>query len=173
MKKRLLIAMFAYAGIVSAQLVTMNIALQVQPSVLVDVQQHYISETSGTMGALVGALDAVTTTATVTVTQAALTQAPPVIGAGGAVVIDTEPMMVSAVFAVSGGIQLTLTRGTFQQFPLLAHLAGATVYALMYPSPYAMVANEALRPWMANIVRGLGSKSATLQSVVTGSVAIQ
>lgn len=165
-----LIALSLFCASLGAQTVSVNLSIPMQVSVLADIHQHFISQTTGTLGALAADMDASTATVTVVVSQAALTAQAPVVAVGNSVILGLEPMKVSVVSTVQGGIQLTLLRGGFPSVTMAAHPANTTVALMKYATAWDMLLDEALRPWTLGVIQSLGNKSLTLASGATGSV---
>lgn len=164
MRNLLTLALFAASAI--AQTVTVNLSVPMQASVVADIHQHYISLVAGTLGATSANMDATSTSITITLDQSKLTAAAPVYAVGNAVLLEAEPMTLTAI----DGLRLTFARGGFPNVALSTHASGSTVSLLKYASPWAMLMDEALRPWTLAVIQALGPRSATLASGITGSL---
>jgi hypothetical protein len=144
--------------------VAMHINILLPPIVIADLATYWTSLIAGVAGTTQSALDGVMTSVTVVPSGSG-----PNISPGNGILIDQEPMMVTAV----AGNVLTVTRsqGVAILPPPVAHLAGANISVLSYPDLYAMVVRLAVRPWIGNIVQGLGQNSQTYSAASTGSLA--
>lgn len=166
---KLILALLLSVVALSAQNVTASLSITFSQNVLADINTHWMDQTIGSPGTL--AADLASTDMTVTLSAPA-----PSISAGTALLIDHEPMTVTAI----SGATLTVTRGQTQttpsgttQFPLAAasaHSSGVQVFILRYPSPWDMVTKEAMLPWTQQVAQQLGTRSATFSSSTNGSV---
>jgi hypothetical protein len=116
--------------------------------------------------------------------SSAVTAAPPTTLVPGLALLvsGSEPMLIQSVTPIEGGTsaQIAVTRGVNQttpdgttEFPMItpgAHLTGASVALLRYPTPWEMLKTESLLPWANGKVQARGLLSANLQSSVNGSV---
>lgn len=144
MKRLLALSLFAASAF--AQQKTLTIAFTVPMPVLSDIVTHWMDM----HGTSVATLAAPIGPAAVTITlgqQAAIT-------VGSTLLIDDDVLPVVAFDGVS---TVTVTRGV-QGVPAKAHLVGAQVYVLTYPSVFALITAEALKPWMLGIVHGLSAQ---------------
>src|SRR4051812_15567752 len=105
MKTRIVLTLFAAS--LSAQTVTVNLAVPMQVAVLGDIHQHFLGQTTGTIGVLSADMDGTTASVTVTLDQSKLTAQAPPYAVGNAVLMGIEPMKITGV----AGQQLTLSRG--------------------------------------------------------------
>lgn len=174
---KIILCFAAFCACLSAQNITVHLDVPIPTAVLGDIQQHFLAQTVGTVGTLTGSMDDSTTSVTVTISLpstsdpiSARVVVPATVGA--AWVIDAEPMVVASVSAPSNGTQsVTLTRNIIANLPPMStHSTGATVYALKYSTPWAMLVDEALRPWTLGVIQNLGPRSLTLSSGITGSI---
>jgi hypothetical protein len=158
-----LIATLLLAGALSAQsTITVTIA-SIPPGAMVDLFTHWTDQTLTAFGTA-PAIDAATSPITITVTQPV---AAPIPAVGSVVLIEGEPMGVAAV----SGANLTLVRNLLPPLtPLVSHAAGAYIYPLRYTTPFLMLQAEALRPYLLQVITGLGVRSASLGATVTGAV---
>jgi hypothetical protein len=152
-------------GLITAQL---NIALPAL--VVMDLNtiwlQHYNATPIETLAQPCAATD----------TTLVLTAAAPPELAPGPILVDNEPMLISAIDATR--TILTVSRAA-TSYPFLSalpsppsttHAAGASIRTLNYPDPWAMIADLALRPWTVAQVNNLGATSYTFGAQVTGTL---
>lgn len=163
--KRLIIPLLLFAPAVSAQTVTVTFT-GFPASALSDINAHWLSETGPSFGVASAAIDGVSTSITVAVSQSTLIAAAPMPPVGSACIMDSEPMTVAAV----SGQNITLQRGTLALSVLATHAQGVSIFPLVYASPWQMLFNEAIKPWFQGVVAQLGAKSATLSATATGTV---
>jgi hypothetical protein len=155
------------AAIGSSQTVTTISFTGVAPSVLLDFNTYWLDQSGPSIGTLTGALDASTTTVTITLDQSGLSSAQPMPKVGQSIILlaTREPMLVTGV----DGLTLTLKRGESPQSPLVAHSAGESIAILRYASGWAIV-EEVLRAKMQEIAISLGVRSRTFGATVTGTI---
>jgi hypothetical protein len=164
MRNLLTSALFC-ATLLEAQ--TVNVAITgVSPTVLADIQTHWLDQASGPVATAVEAIDATSTSITVTLSQATLSAQAALPAAGQTVLLGGEAMSVGTTV----GNSCTLLRGTLPGTVPIAHAAGASIFVLRYKSPWEMLATEALRPWMQGVIQQLGARSMTLGGTATGVV---
>ncbi len=106
----------------------------------------------------------------------------PMLSVGSCVVIDQEPMTITAISGPdgSGNYLASVSRGQTQttpagatDFPLAVstiHANGALVSILKYATPWEMVRVECLAPYALQIVQWMGLNSANLTSTINGNV---
>ena len=170
MKTKLLFVAALTTAASYAQTVSVTVTTTFQQSVMADVLTHYTDQHDrlvGTAGSAIASTDT-----SISLSQASLSQAAALPTVGDAILCDSEPMTVTAVTVVTGGATLTVTRAPFPNFTAAAHASGANIYVLKYVSPWAMVAQEALRPWAQGLVASLAAqnRSNTFSSTASGSV---
>lgn len=162
----------------SLSMVTAQISISLSAAVIQDINTHWLVQASGPVGFLGQAVADADTTITLAVAPAfaPLTLAQQALGVPvvTALLIDNEPMIMTA----QNGAVLTVTRAA-SAFPFMAllpspakatHAVGASVMVLLYPDPWTMIAQEALRPWAQQVAQGLGSNSATFGAIASGSM---
>jgi hypothetical protein len=141
-----------------------------QPSVLTDILLHWMDQHGTIIGATTASLDNTTTSVSVTLSQSSLSSAPAMPTVGKSVLCDTgtsqEPMLVASV----SGLTLGLTRNTVPGITMYAHASGVTCSILNYSTPWVMMQNEAVRPWINGVIQRLGARSAVLAGNATGTV---
>jgi hypothetical protein len=111
----------------------------------------------------------------------------PTIALDSVLVIDTEPMTVSAIVTTGGqvanGYDVTVSRGNNQtnskassaKYPLATaatHTAGANVYVLSYATPELWLFSTSVQPALTAAVNALGDKSAAKQFQVSLALAL-
>ncbi|HVW10892.1 MAG TPA: hypothetical protein VHC90_20035 [Bryobacteraceae bacterium] len=146
---------------------TVTITLTVDEKLVADVDAHWLQQIGASFGRTSAAIDSASGTITVTVDQSQLSQALALPEAGGSILIDGEPMQVTA----RNGSDLTLTRGGLPLATLGAHASGAAIYPLAYPDPWQMMGVEAFLPRLIAIAQERGPKSATFAMTISGTVA--
>jgi hypothetical protein len=149
---------------------TANLAIELAASVTADINTHWMQQRTGSPGVLAGPVSPTDTTVTLTL-EAGGGLGFVALSPGSTIVIDSEPMSVTAV----DNAQITVTRnvgpmGAGQPAP--SHETGTAAYLLRYRDPWVMIADEALRPWAQQIVSSLGAHSATFGARTTGFLSI-
>jgi hypothetical protein len=157
------------ASFSSLPTVTATFSLELSLSVAADINTHWLSQRVGSPGTLQAAID-------LTETALRFTPGAGLLGAGfvslepgQTIVIGSEAMTVTAIY----GEQLTVVRNVVPlSVPAEVHAAGEAIYLLKYAQPWALIADEALRPWAQSVVAALGPRSATFGARATGSIAV-
>lgn len=145
--------------------VTATISLTLSASVSADIITHWMSQQVGPTGVLASAISETDTTFSLVASRSGSINLAP----GNTIVIDNEAMVVNTV----DGSLVTVTRNIVPlALPAQAHNAGASASILRYPSAWAVIADEALRPWAQQVVASLGANSATFGSKISGTLAI-
>jgi hypothetical protein len=150
----LLVSAFALA----AQTVTATLSIQIPAAVQQDINTYWASQ-STPIGALVADMASADT-------AIQLSQRQDGIKAGDILIIGSDLRAVVSVSAAT----VTVAPVTLAGFASSNHATGDKVAVLKFATPFAMVAEQALRPWMQGIISQLGARSATLGGSVTGSV---
>lgn len=146
---------------------TVNIAVSdVSATVIADLRQHWLDQAGAPVANVVGLIDGTTLSVDVVLSQAQLSSQQALPKVGQSVLIDGEPMVVTA----ANGNAATLSRGILPMATPVAHLGNAQVQILRYATPWEMVSSEALRPYVQNVISALGARSLTLGGQASGSV---
>jgi hypothetical protein len=146
----------------------------VDPAVLADLVTVWSTLASPVVGT-VPAIDATTTPLTFSVDQSKNSSQQALPAVGQSVLVDSEPMAVTAVTPASGGnpAMITVTRGTLlapMPAPMASHAAGSALTVLSYYTFYEYFHDDCVRPWSQQKVSSLGAKSKTFGGTVGGSI---
>lgn len=157
------------ASLSSLPTVSATISLRLAASVAADIQSHWLAQRLGAPGTLAGAMAAADTSFLFRAGVAGGAYAVVPISVGQTLMIDGEAMTVEAVDTNT----VTVARNVAPLAPpAAAHAEGAAVFVLRYPSPWMMIADEALRPWAQQIVTQLGNQSATFGAAAEGTLTL-
>lgn len=150
------------------QTVDANLVLTLAAAVAMDIQTHWMQQRAGSPGTLAGELAAADTSFIFSPGSAPGSGFGFVgLAVGQTIAIDAEAMTVEAI----DGETVTVRRDVAPLSPPAAgHAAGSAIYLLKYPSPWLLIADEALRPWAQTVVSGLGGQSAVFGARAVGSL---
>lgn len=164
-----------FAVLASAQTATINISVTGLPVGVVHAvgAEWTDTHTGGSIGTLTAPLDAVTAVPVIAMTPAAVSSSQPgavtpSVAAGTVLSIGGEPCAVTALSPLTCA-RGTVTAGspTVPIVPLTAHAAGTQIYMLTYATPWAMLAQQSIMPYITNVI---GRRRSLFANVtVTGS----
>jgi hypothetical protein len=152
------------------QTVNASFTLTLAASVAADIQTHWLQQRAGSPGSLAGVMAAADTSFVFSPGSAPGSGFGFVgLAVGQTIAVDGEAMTVEAI----DGETVTVARNVAPLSPPAAdHAAGASIFLLKYPSPWLLIADEALRPWAQQTVTGLGAQSATFGARASGSLQV-
>lgn len=167
----LAISLLASFGLAAQTTQTVNLSVTMSAPVLADIHQHWLDQANQQIGTITGALDGATASVTIAISQSTLSQAAPAYKVGDTALIGGDTCAVTAASGEAGNQTITCTRGQYPLSPIAAHEAGEKIWLLKYATPWEMLVAESLRPYAAQIVQGLGSRSHTFGATITGAIA--
>ena len=152
--------------------VTATINITLSPAVIQDINTHWLSQTNAQLGSLQTAMAAGDPSFTLAGSSNSTAQ----FGVGSTLLIDNEPVQVTAINGNTYTVSRYLTAFPFMADlltqPATAHAAGTPVMLIQWPDPWTLIAQEALRPWAQQVTINLGAKSATFGAVASGSMSV-